>query len=46
MKTVNLSAQEIQITSVYFRQNPSQIRFESFPRRLTYKGREYILAET
>jgi len=45
MKTVNLNAQEVQITSVYFRQNGDQLRFESFPRRLTYKGREYILAE-
>jgi hypothetical protein len=46
METVNFKSQEIQITSVYFRQNPTQLRFESFPRRLTYKGREYILAET
>jgi hypothetical protein len=35
----------IQITSVYFRKNSDQIRFESFPRRLVYKGRAYILAD-
>ncbi len=45
METINFKTQEIQITSVYFRQNPSQIRFESFPKRLTYRGRDYVLAE-
>ena len=38
-------AQDVQITSVYFRDNPAQVRFESYPRRLVYKGREYVLAE-
>jgi hypothetical protein len=37
--------QEIEIISVYFRQNDSQVRFESYPKRLTYKGRAYVLAE-
>lgn len=36
---------DIQITSVYFRKDSEQVRFESFPRRLVYKGREYVLAD-
>lgn len=40
-----LTTQEIQIASVRFRHNAGQIRFESYPKRLVYKGREYILAE-
>ena len=38
-----LSERDIQVTSVYF--SPNQLRFESFPRKLIYKGREYRLAE-
>jgi len=34
---------DIQVTSVYFK--PNQVRFESFPRRLVYKGREYVLVD-
>ncbi len=37
--------QEIQITSVYFRNNPAKQRFESYPRRMVYGGREYTFAE-
>lgn len=36
--------QDIQITSVVFA--PTELRFVSFPRKLIYKGREYVLAET
>lgn len=36
---------EIQITSVFFRHNPEQVRFESFPKHIIYKGRRYELAE-
>ena len=36
---------DIQVTSVYFRNNPAQVRFESYPRRITFKGRNYILAD-
>ena len=44
MTTTAISPQEIQITSVFF--SPNQLRFESFPRKLVYKGREYVLTET
>lgn len=40
-----LLTQEIQIASVRFRHNGDQVRFESYPKRLIYKGREYVLAE-
>jgi hypothetical protein len=36
---------DVEITSVYFRKGDEQVRFESYPRRLVYKGREYILAD-
>jgi len=45
MNTITLNATEIQIASVRFSRDAEQIRFESFPRRLMYKGREYVLAE-
>ena len=44
MQTFN-TVNDIQITSVYFRQNGDQVRFESFPKQLTYKGRQYALVE-
>lgn len=46
MATTTLFAeQEIQIAGVRFRRGADQIRFESYPKRLIYKGREYVLAE-
>jgi hypothetical protein len=45
METANFKAQEIQISSVFFRQNGDQIRFESYPRRIMYKGRQYALID-
>jgi len=45
MKPTNVLATEIQIASIRFSHGADQIRFESFPRRLVYKGREYVLAE-
>jgi hypothetical protein len=45
MDTVTFKERDVQVTSVYFRKNPNQLRFESFPKRLVYKGREYILAD-
>lgn len=46
MNTTNtFETKEIEITSVFLSQNQDQIRFQSYPRRLTYKGREYILAD-
>ena len=41
----NLETNQIEITSVYLSQNQDRIRFQSYPRRLVYKGREYILAD-
>lgn len=43
---VSFDTNDVQVTSVYFRNNPAEIRFESYPRRLVYKGREYHLIET
>lgn len=40
-----LTVNEIQIASIRFRHNADKVRFESYPKRLIYKGREYILAE-
>ncbi len=36
---------EVQITSVYFRNNGNQRRFESYPKRMVYEGREYTFME-
>ncbi len=36
---------EVQITSVYFRNNGDQRRFESYPKRMVYEGREYTFME-
>lgn len=44
MKTATMNDQEVQITSVRFCHESSEIRFESYPRRITYRGREYVLA--
>lgn len=45
MENVNFSNREIQITSVYFQKGGNEVRFQSFPRQLTYQGRKYVLAE-
>ena len=37
---------EVEITSLYFRNNKDEQRMESFPRRMVYGGREYTFAET
>jgi hypothetical protein len=36
---------EIEITSVYFRNNPKKNRVESYPKRMVYEGREYSFLE-
>lgn len=36
---------EIQITSVLFKHNATQIKFESIPKYITYKGRRYTLVQ-
>jgi len=41
----NTIENEVQIVGVRFRHDAEQVRFESYPRRLVYKGREYTLVE-
>ena len=41
----NLIENEVQIVGVRFQHESDHVRFESFPRRLVYKGREYTLVE-
>ncbi|HEY5152706.1 MAG TPA: hypothetical protein VII55_01905 [Candidatus Saccharimonadales bacterium] len=45
MAIATFDTRDVQITSVSFRADAGQRRFKSFPRRLVYQGREYILAE-
>lgn len=45
MEIVSFNEQEIEITSVYFRSSPNKQRFESFPKRMVYEGREYTFIE-
>lgn len=40
-----LLTQEIQIASIRFRHNAEQVKFESYPKRIVYKGRTYVLTE-
>ncbi len=44
MNTIAFNEQEIQISSVRFYHDSNEVRFESYPRRITYRGREYVLA--
>lgn len=46
MEISNFGNQEIQITSVYFRNNPAKQRFESYPKRMVMDGREYTFLES
>ncbi|MGC1177421.1 MAG: hypothetical protein WA843_05105 [Candidatus Saccharimonadales bacterium] len=46
METTTFTDQNIEITSVYFRNNPAKQRFESYPRRMVYDGREYTFMES
>jgi hypothetical protein len=41
----NSTNQEIEITSVYFRNSNNKQRLESYPKRMVYKGREYSFLE-
>jgi hypothetical protein len=45
METIQFLAKDVTITSVRFAHDAEQVRFESFPKRLMYKGREYVLSE-
>lgn len=38
-------AQEIEVTSVYFRSSPGKQRLDSYPKRMVYGGREYTFIE-
>jgi len=46
MENILFNRKDVEITSVFFRNNRDQLRFESYPRRLVYKGREYVLADS
>lgn len=46
MEISTFSNKDIEITSVYFRNNPAKQRFESYPRRMVYEGREYTFLES
>jgi hypothetical protein len=45
MTISNFSEQDVQITSVYFRNNPGAQRLESYPRRMVVDGREVNFVE-
>ena len=46
METVSFNTPEIQITSLGFRNNPSDKRLlESYPRRMVLEGREYTFID-
>jgi|GEM_PF-1541337 len=42
--TSTVNDNDIQITSVRFQHDSNGVRFESYPRRIVFRGREYILA--
>lgn len=46
MEISTFDTREIQITSVYFRNKPDGQRFESYPKRMVYQGREYTFLES
>ena len=46
MEITTFSNKNIEITSVYFRNNAAKQRFESYPRRMVMDGREYTFAES
>ena len=46
METATLANTEIEITSVYFRSGPGDRRFEGYPKRMIYDGREYTFLES
>ena len=44
METIQFNTKEIEIIAVQFNADGSRLRFDSYPRKLVYKGREYVLA--
>jgi hypothetical protein len=45
METIAFNPKEIEIASVSLSYDGEQVKFESYPKRFIYKGREYVLAE-
>jgi len=43
--STEIMPREIEVTSVYFRNNPAKQRVESYPRRMVYDGQEYTFRE-
>lgn len=41
----NSENSQIEITSIYLSKNRDRVKFQSYPKRLVYKGRTYVLAE-
>lgn len=46
METIAFNRRDVEVKSVFFSNNEGQLRFESYPRKLVYKGREYLLVES
>lgn len=44
--TTTIDTRDVQVIAVQFSKDSPNIRFESFPRRIVYGGREYILADS
>lgn len=38
--------QQVEIVAVYFRSGPDKQRFEGYPKRMVYEGREYTFLES
>jgi hypothetical protein len=45
METSISFSKNVEISAIRFQKDSDQVRFESYPRRLVYKGREYTLVE-
>lgn len=44
--TNTIDSRDVQVIAVSFSKNSPNIRFQSFPRRIVYGGREYVLADS
>jgi hypothetical protein len=45
MATVTYNTHDVEVTQIFFSLNDEQRRFVSYPKKLVYKGREYVLTE-
>ena len=45
METAYFTNKEVEITSVYFRENQRKQRLESYPKKMIYDGKEYSFIE-